>query len=175
MHSHLITLILRVDYQYSNELLNLQEVAEICLRCGVCCVVRSHSCHVQYDERFDAQQTYVYDCLRADDPVENPNIWLCVSCHKCEEICPYEVAPVRFIEAMKAQAFERGTTHPVIVREVEQVLSTSYAFPLTFSAARRREELELKPLQTAATEDLRRIADRTGLTRKLRSIKETRG
>jgi len=168
-------LILSVEYLSTDESLNLREAAEICLKCGVCCVIKGHSCHVQYDERFNAVQTYVYDCLGAEDPVGNPNIWLCVSCHKCEEICPYEVSPVRFIEAMKAQAFQREHMHPVMLGEVENVLSSGYAFPLTSSAARRREELGLETLPTAAAGDLMRIAEETGLALRLRRIKEAEG
>jgi len=168
-------LILRVDYLEPDVSLTLREAAEICLMCGVCCVVRGHACHVQYDDRFGPRQTYVYDCLGAEDPAGNPNIWLCVSCHKCEEICPYEVSPLRFIEALKAQAFQRGLIHPVMLGEVEQVLSTGYAFPLTPSAARRREELGLEPIRAEAADELGRIAEATGFARKLRKIKEAQG
>ena len=56
-------------------------------------------CHVQHHERLDAKNTYVYDCMGSDEPTENPNIWMCVSRHKCEEICPYEVSPIRFMRA----------------------------------------------------------------------------
>lgn len=165
-------MILIGKYLSLDESLNLREAAEICLKCGVCCVIKGHSCHVQYDERFNATRTYVYNCLAAEDPVENPNIWLCVSCHKCEEICAYDVSPIRFIEAMKAQAFQRGLMHTVMLGEIENVLSTGYAFPLTSSAARQREKLGLEPLPTASAEELMRIAEETGLARGLRRIKE---
>jgi len=143
------------------------------LKCGTCCVVRGHSCHVMYDEeKFNPRYTYVYDCLGAEEPFQNPNIWLCVSCHKCDEMCPYEVSPVSFIEAMKPNAFENGHAHPIVVGEVENVLSTGYAFPLTLSTTRLREMLSLKPIQTLAIEDIKRIAEQTGLALKLKKNKE---
>ncbi|MFH0848100.1 MAG: 4Fe-4S dicluster domain-containing protein [archaeon] len=98
---------------------------EVCFKCGVCCTIRARSCHVMYDrERFDPKHTFVYNYLGAEDTAGNPNIWLCVSCHKCEKMCPYEVSPVSFIETMKSKTFERVLAHSVIISEVEQVLST---------------------------------------------------
>lgn len=167
-------MILRVYYPSSVDVFKLEEVADICLKCGVCCVVKGHSCHIQYDERFNAKKTFVYDCLGAEDPVGNPNIWLCVSCHKCEEICPYDVSPLKFIEALKAKAFEQGYTHSVILREVENVLSTGFAFPLTTSTERLRKEFGLEPLNTVAAADLKLIAEETGFAKKLKRAKEGR-
>jgi heterodisulfide reductase subunit C len=162
----LIALVIRVDYEADDDL-SVVEAYEICLQCGVCCVVKEHSCHAQNDEQFDPKHTYVYDCLRADPPSENLNIWLCVSCHKCEELCPYEVSPIRFIESMKALAFENRLAHPVILGEVTNVVSTGFAFPLTASASRQRQRLGLEPFDESASDDLRKIADKTGLSEKL--------
>ena len=165
-------MVIHARYRRPDRSLTLQEAAEICLQCGVCCVVRGQSCHVTYDRaKFDPKYTYVYDCLGAADPSKNQNIWLCVSCHKCEEICPYEVSPIDFIEAMKPDAFELGHAHPVILGEVEQVLATSYAFPITPSTARLREELSLSPLQTTAARELEAIATSTGMAGKLRKVR----
>ena len=167
----MIALIIRVDYE-SEENLSKFEASEICLKCGVCCVIREYFCHAQFDEQFDPKHTYVYNCLVAEEPTENPNIWLCVSCHKCEEVCPYEVSPIRFIESMKAKAFEEGLAHPVILEEVENVISTGYTFPLTAPSRRQRERLGLKPLDVAALEEVKAIAERTGLIERLKRYKE---
>ncbi|UCH57805.1 MAG: hypothetical protein JSV18_02560, partial [Candidatus Bathyarchaeota archaeon] len=151
----MIALIIRADYRAEDDSLMLKEASEICLKCGVCCVVKGHSCHVQFEEQFTPKETYVYDCLSAETPVENPNIWLCVSCHKCEELCPYEVSPISFIEAIKAKAFEERQAHPVIQSEVSNILLTGYAFPLTSASQRQRQQLGLDPPDTSSAEELR--------------------
>ena len=163
---------IRVKYDSSDFSLNIKETAEICFKCGVCCVVKGHSCHAQYDDQFNPKYTFVYDCLGTDEPSNNPNIWLCVSCHKCEEICPYDVSPVKFIEAIKAQSFERGNIHPVLFGELDQITSTGYAFPLTRASERRRQKLGLGPLGDLAANDVKNISERTGLSIKLKNIKE---
>jgi len=137
------------------------EAAEVCFMCGVCCAVPEYGCPAQYGSRFTPRHTYVYDCLAAERPSSNPSIWLCVSCHKCEELCPYEVSPIRFIETMKQVALEEEATPDVATAEIEQVVNTGYAFPVTPNTARHREELGLKPIQP--TGELKRIAEATGL------------
>ncbi len=159
-------MVIRVNYD-TDDNLSVVEASEICLQCGVCCVVKEHSCHAQLDNQFSPKYTFVYDCLGMNPPSENPNIWLCVSCHKCDELCPYEVSPIRFIESMKAKAFEDGLAHPVILGEVVNVVSTGFAFPLTASCRRQRQQLGLEPLDESAVEDLEKIAEKTGLSGKI--------
>ncbi|MGD2200325.1 MAG: hypothetical protein PVJ38_01675 [Candidatus Bathyarchaeota archaeon] len=166
-------MVIQVEYRV-NEGLSLVEASEICLECGVCCVIKDHSCHAQFDSQFTPKSTYVYDCLGADNPTENPNIWLCVSCHKCEEVCPYEVSPLDFIESLRAKAFEGGSAHPVILGEIINVVSTGYSFPITRSAERQRERLGLDALDLSASEEIKAIAVRTGLAEKLDQYREGR-
>ena len=116
---------------------DMHKTAEICLKCGVCCNV-AHSCHVMYDEgRFNPRYTFVYDCLASDQRSSNPNIWMCVSCHKCEETCPYEVSPVQFIEHLKGEAISKKAVHPTILAEVTQVVANNLCSP-TGQPCRRR-------------------------------------
>jgi len=161
-----IALVILVNFD-ADDNLSVVEASEICLKCGVCCVVKDHSCHAQLDGQFNPRHTFVYDCLGVDSPSENPNIWLCVSCHKCEELCPYEVSAIRFIESMRAKAFEEGRAHPVIFGEVANIVSTGFAFPITASSARQRQQLGLETLDESAVEDLGKIAVKTGLSGKI--------
>ena len=128
----------------------------------------AHSCHVMYDKKFNPKYTFVYDCLSSDKGASNPNIWMCVSCHKCEETCPYEVSPVHFIEVLKGVALGVGVVHPTIRAEVAQVVATGFAFPLSGATERQRQALNLKPLPTKPLGELGKIADKTGLAARLR-------
>jgi len=146
----------------------MHEAAEICLKCGLCCNV-THSCHVMYDHNhFNPRYTFVYDCLASEKRASNPNIWMCVSCHKCEETCPYDVSPIQFIEALKTEALEHGFVHPTIKAEVTQVVATGFAFPLSGATERQRQALNLKPLPTKPLGELAKIAEKTGLAAKLK-------
>jgi heterodisulfide reductase subunit C len=120
-----------------------------------------------YDDQFNPRYTFVYDCLSSEKGPANPNIWLCVSCHKCEETCPYEVSPIRFIEALKSEAMNNGLVHNLLKDEVAQIVSTGYAFLLTGVTDRQRKELNLEPLKPRGTSDLSVLIKRTGFSEKL--------
>lgn len=169
-------MLLSIEYKARGDLFERYPRIEKCLKCGVCCVVKGHSCHVQYDSaQFDPKKTYVYNIFSSSEPIKNPNIWLCVSCHKCHEICPYDVNPMKVIEALKEEAFEKGYSHPLILSEVDQILSTGLAFPITSSTQIKREELGLPALEKKAISDITKIAKITGLTRKMFRSKSRRG
>ena len=148
----------------------IKETAEICLQCGVCCVIEGYSCPAQYDVQFNPTQTYVYNCLGHDKPSNNLNIWQCMSCHKCEEMCPYEVSPLDFIEVMKEQALQDGHAPVSITAELVQVITTGYAFPITSNTIRQRDRLGLEPL--ILNEELTVIAEITGLLELLSKLEE---
>ena len=147
-------MVLHVKYDQKNTIGNMKKAAEICLQCGVCCVIKGQSCHAQYDSQFTPKYTYVYDCLNNDNQEENPNIWLCVSCHKCEDLCPYDVSPLKYIDAMKEKAYQKGLVPELMLGELKQVLDTGYAFPVTPNTIRLRESLELKQINQDVANEL---------------------
>lgn len=164
----MIHLVLNTPYKKST-LHGLEETAEICLKCGVCCTITGYSCPAQYNG-YTPRETYVYDCLGNPEKEMNPALWVCVSCHKCEEMCPYEVSPIQFIESMKEYSLKMGNVPELIIGEIEQVLNTGIAFPLTGRTERERKKMELSPIKT--TEELRIIAEKTGLLDIIQELKE---
>jgi len=156
----------KLEYKAKNELLQKFPKIEICLKCNTCALVDP----VIYANGFSHTNTFITNVFSATEPEKNPNIWLCVSCHKCEEICPYEVKPIEVIEALKDEAFEKGYAPEAIRGEIEQVLATGYAFPIFQSLAyinRMRGNLGLKTLGERKIEDIKKIVTKTGLEAKM--------
>jgi heterodisulfide reductase subunit C len=155
-----------VHYQAKDKLLQKYPKIEKCLKCNTCALVDP----VAYAHEFSQTNTFVNNVFSASEPEKNPNIWLCVSCHKCEEICPYEVKPVEVIEGLKDEAFEKGYAPEFIREEINQVLTTGYAFPIFQSLNyinRMRNNLGLKSLGERKVADIARIAKKTGLESKM--------
>jgi hypothetical protein len=69
---------------------------------------------------------------------------------------------------MKENAMKRGAVNPVIKAEVNQILSTGYALPLTNATDRQRQSLNLKPVPMQAAAELAKIAAKTGLAKMLK-------
>ena len=164
-------MVLRANYRHPDGSKDMGRDAEICFKCGVCCVIGGHSCHAQFSKEFTPTHTYVYDCLGSENPSENPHIWFCVSCHKCEELCPYDVSPIEYIENLKASALEQGRAPYIITEEMRQIIESGYAFPLTRTSRRLRDEVGMEPLSPMVAEELKILARMTGLLDKLEADK----
>lgn len=139
-----------------------QKITEICLKCGVCCVVQGYSCPAQYGSKYTPQEIYVYDIFIDEKPTKNPNIWTCVSCHKCEEMCPYEVSPIKYIEESKKQALKNMNAPRQIYDELRLVMNTGYAFPITSNSKRQRRQNKLPEI--SIIEQIKLIMQKTGLS-----------
>jgi len=156
----------QIQYKAKDKLLKKYPKIEVCLKCNTCALVDP----VIYANGFSHTNTFINNVFSAAEPEKNQNIWLCVSCHKCEEICPYEVKPIEVIEALKDEAFEKGYAPEGIREEINQVLTTGYAFPIFQSLAyinRIRGQFGLKTLGERKVEDIRKIARKTGLEAKM--------
>jgi len=71
---------------------------------------------------------------------------------------------------LKDEAFEKGYAPEAIREEIKQVLTTGYAFPIFQSLAyinRIRGNLGLKTLGERKVEDIKKIANKTGLDAKI--------
>ncbi len=161
-------MLIEAKYASRNKLLERHLKVEKCLKCGTC----SLACYVtRFCGMFNPKDNYIYHIFSQEQPQKNPNLWLCSSCHKCHEICPYDVNPTEVIEALKEAAFEQGHIPDLILGEVEQIISTGFAFPLHSSTHTQRERLGLPRLERVDDNDLAGIVGRTGLRRKLDALK----
>ena len=148
-----------------------KKASEICLRPGPERGRFALDLAKQHDSKYHPKYTYVYDILGSNSPVDNENLWQCVSCHKCEELCPYEVSPVHFIEQVKAKAFKTGKAAEGIVSEIQSIIGSGYAFPVTDYSERQRKELGLPKIKIEFNE-LGIIAKRTKLLEILAKYEE---
>ena len=174
-------MLLQISYETRDMLLKRYPKVETCLKCSLCAFKDGYGCFISNygvgvdGARFSALDTYTYHVFSAKEPVKNPNLWLCVSCHRCHEICPYDVSPKDVVEALKAAAFESGYAPDLIRGEISNVLSTSFAFPIVQSQQVQRGKLGLPVLENVGLEDLAKIAKRTGLEDKLAMLGRKEG
>ncbi|MEM2093834.1 MAG: hypothetical protein QXI32_00885 [Candidatus Bathyarchaeia archaeon] len=170
-------MILRISYETREKLLKRYPKIETCLKCSLCAFKDGYGCYVSNygvgvdGTKFNALDTFTYNIFGADEPAKNPNLWLCVSCHRCHDICPYDVNPTEVIESLKATAFESGNAPDLIRDEVSSIVSTGFAFPVVESQRAQRDRLHLPALETPPLEDLEKIAKRTNLDDRLTKLR----
>ena len=174
-------MILQISYETWGKLLERYPKIEKCLKCSLCAFKNGYGCFISNygigadGKRFSALDTFTYNVFNPKEPIKNPNLWLCVSCHRCHEICPYDVNPKDVVEALKAAAFESGSAPDLIYNEISSVLSTSFAFSISQYQQVQRSKLALPALEKIGIEDLTKIAKRTRLEDKLVAIRKKEG
>lgn len=91
--------------------------AHDCVECGKCTSV----CPVaRFDEEF-APRTIVIGALEGiEDQLEDEDIWSCITCEICNDMCPYGVDYSEFIRCMRAESVYLGNVHESIVEECPQ-------------------------------------------------------
>ena len=171
-------MILQISYETREKLLKHYPKIETCLKCSLCAFKDGYGCYISNygikddGTKFSSLDTFTYNIFGAKEPSKNNNLWLCVSCHRCYDICPYDVNPMEVVEALKETAFESGNAPDLIQGEISNVLSTGYAFSIVQSQQAQRAKLGLPTLETSGLEDLAKIAKKTGLDDKLGKLQK---
>lgn len=162
-------MLLTIEFQTRDRLLEKATALERCFKCGTCALV----CPVtKYAEGYNPRETFVYDVLSSEQPAANQNLWSCALCYKCYEVCPQDVNLPRVFESLKEVAFENGWVPSSFVELVESVIDTGLPVPLTDACKAMRAELGLPALAVKGVDDLRKIAKKAGLEKKLARLKE---
>ena len=136
---------------------------QLCFECSVC----SLHCVVQHLKAHDSSRSFFYGLLRSDKPQAQLSLWCCSACHKCSEVCPQDVDPARVVASFQERSVEEGYAPDFVYKPVEMVLSTGMSFPITRKVIKERENLGLSAFKFEAAEDIKRIAKRTGLLKRL--------
>lgn len=140
---------------------------EKCLKCSVC----HQNCIASlYSGVYSLKNIFIFDVFTRG-AVGNQNLWNCPICDYCYEQCPYDVNTVEVLEALKEEAFRKGLAPTSIKDQVELTISTGFGFPITKYTQTLREKLGIKPLTPEKAEDLKRIAEKTGLNDILKGLK----
>jgi len=144
-----------------------------CYQCGTCvasCPVAQHTGADIYHPR-----RFIRAILEGQAQVllEQPEIWLCTSCHACLEHCPQRVPVSELISELRNLASTLGHAPKDLAAEVETILSTGWSIPPTPTSNARRQRLGLPPIQSHNNgAQLKAIAQSTGLLKLLDRIKQ---
>ena len=119
MIGHFLNLVRRLGTEDIIEETN----AEFCLECGVCTGICPIS---RYDKGFSPRNLVEKALLSLDSEITSSHdIWTCLTCKRCEEVCPAEVDFVGFIRRMRSISLAQGNaaiqTHAGILQEIRLI------------------------------------------------------
>jgi len=98
-----------------------------------------------------------------DEILENTNLWFCGLCHACTEQCPQGVELSEILSHIRNLASKKGNIPAHLVDEVKNLLETGQVVPPSSAINRRREKLGLPEIPEAPVEEIRVLAESTGI------------
>lgn len=128
---------------------------ERCVLCGAC----QHDCPVSLDiEGFNPHEI-IKSLLEkgAEEAVRLSQIWECVGCHTCTEMCPENVGFEKILEKLKIRAIEMGSNTPeAVLKGMETLTKTG---KLGEARASIRAKLGLPQLPKGGMEKFKRLME----------------
>ena len=104
--------------------------------------------------------------------LNDPNIWLCTTCHSCLEVCPQGVLVSEILYELRHKAVENGFLPKNLRDEGERFATTGLNIPNSAAIERRRKGMGLKEkIMEPNAENIKKILEAVDFF-KLIEIKE---
>lgn len=94
---------------------------------------------------------------RLSEAIERDDIWFCMNCHECMELCPQHFGIVRLIVRLKNLAVAKGKYPEVVGRRRAELHETGYSFPPNTEI---REEIGLSEIKLPDMVELRKLMEK---------------
>ena len=128
------------------------KLVRACAECGAC----ADDCPVaRVDSDFDPNaMVRALAAGEIDKVVESPELWKCVECYTCAELCPNKYDQMTILRVAKNLAMARGKA-PAAVRDGMKAFRETGR--LTEASVTQRRRLGLPPVEPAPAEELREL------------------
>ncbi len=122
-----------------------------CRECSVSCIV---SRAIRGFDPVKIMRSYYLGIV--DDMLASPDLWLCISCETCSEVCRQGVKGNVLISRLKNQAVEKGIIPPDAVESLAEIDGALHEirFEVISNAWNRRKEIEEFDLRAAVKDAL---------------------
>nr|MDO8045788.1 4Fe-4S dicluster domain-containing protein [Candidatus Baldrarchaeota archaeon] len=132
-----------------------------CVQCGIC----TSSCPVA--EFLKPHQVIKMALLGLESVIRSREIWLCAECYMCYERCPQDVKPTEVLIMLKNIAAEEGYIYPALKKLVNLVINNGRIYEITDFENEIRADLGLPPVPEVNVDEIRKIAETTGLDKRI--------
>lgn len=100
--------------------------------------------------------------LGHDKVVEDPRLWLCCTCHVCEDRCPQQIPIGDLLVALRNSAARRGNI-PDRLRIAVELLAKTGRSMIVHQLDEMRSHHGLDPLPAVPVDEIREILKKSGL------------
>jgi len=151
-----------INFELRHKVMNLDPAFSKCFQCGTC-VSSCIATRCIGGEKYNPRQTVTKALYGSKSSYDNPSMWSCAMCHRCEERCPEGAKPTELFAMLKNMAYAEGLAPEHVNARVKMIIETGGGFPLTPVTNSVRKRLGLDDFVLPDTRDLRVIAEKTGL------------
>jgi heterodisulfide reductase subunit C len=165
--------LIKINHEFIRELTRLPECENLknCYQCGTC---SAYCPSFKYSKVYNPREI-VQDVLVGlkDEIIKNTNLWFCGLCHLCTENCPQGVELAEILSHIRNLASKIGNIPAHLVGEVKNLLETGQVVPPSSAINRRRAKLGLPEVPEAPVDEIRVLAESTGIADMIQRKEET--
>jgi heterodisulfide reductase subunit C len=141
---------LSINFEFRKQFSHLNHTLSYCYQCATC----SGGCPVAKLTKGEYNPRKIIECalLGLEEKLiqqQEPNVWLCVTCQKCVELCPQGVELTEIFDIIKNYCVKSGKLPDAFKSQAELVYNTGVALPFTEPILKRRTALGLGTIKNA--------------------------
>ena len=159
------------DYEFRKQIIDVHLTDKIkycyqCSRCNDVCPVSKASGGI-YNPRMLIMGSLLglKNLLMGSDQFA---VWGCQICDTCDEECPQSIALTEIFALLKNKSVQAGTAPEYYTTQAKMILENGKAIPMQPAIERRREKLELPPVQAPDLNEIQTILKTTKLDKKIK-------
>ena len=154
---------LSINFEFRKQFSHFNHTLNYCYQCATC----SGGCPVAKLTNGEYNPRKIIECalLGLEErliQMQQPNVWLCVTCQKCVELCPQGVELTEIFDIIKNYCVKEGKLPEAYKSQAELVYNTGIAIPFTEPILKRRASLGLKEIQTAEPLEIQTLLQTIG-------------
>ncbi len=162
----------KIDPKFKYEIMKMPGAGKIqlCFQCGTC----TADCAIaRFTEFYKPRKIARMVQLGLKDRlVGNDVLWLCTTCHTCDDHCPQGVEVSSIVRALRNMSVKSRGEMPFIHKTfASNILKTGYVYLMPESRVKKREEQGLPPLPKPNLSDVVKLFKVTGFAEMLETAK----
>ncbi len=160
---------LTIDYDFRKQIQGFNLSVNYCFQCatctGICPVAKMTNGEFNPRKLIEASILGLKDKLIE---LQQPNVWYCLTCQKCVELCPQHVELTEIFDVIKNSCVKSGKIPDAFNSQAITVLETGVALPFSDAIMKRRQKLGLDDYKTADPKEIQTLLKGIGFDKLLR-------
>ena len=160
---------LTIDYDFRKQIQGYNASLNYCYQCatctGICPVAQLTNGDFNPRKLIEASLLGLKDTLIE---LQQPNVWYCLTCQKCVEVCPQKVELTEIFDVIKNSCVKEGKIPDAFNSQAIMVYETGIALPFSAPIMKRRGQLGLEDYKTADPKEINTLLKGMGFDKLLR-------